>query len=214
MRARSRIAVAIAAAGLMVLGTGGMTAAQAVARPGVSAPSGLEGTRAVQLTLSQLTREVLDRVREDYPTVTTLMLASGESPSGPTRDMSDVTQWEFVLNNSEQGAVGSVDVKADLDGAIFSVTTHAQRWGGVQPIALPVAMDPAEAYAILVEAGHTDAYQFVSLVKPLVANAHLQYHFSNIRGGSIGYAVNTDEPHTVSPILGSGLGGLEPPTEC
>jgi hypothetical protein len=217
VRVRNGLACVIAAASLAVLGTGGMTAAQAAVRSGTSSPSHAEATRAAQLTLEQLTSEVMARVHSEYPTVTTLMLASGESPSGPTTTMTDVTQWEYVINNSTQGAIGSVDVKADLDGTIASVTTHAQRWGGVQPIALPVTMDPTEAYAILVEAGDGGPYQFVSLVKPLIANAHVQYHFSNMRGGSEGWAVNTDEPHTVSPILGgalgSTLGGFEP-TGC
>jgi len=89
---------------------------------------------------------------------------------------------------------------------ISGITSHAQQWGGVLPITLPVGLDPAEAYRILAEAGHPDAFQFVSLVKPLVADPHPQYHFSDTRGGSEGFAVNTDVPHIVQPILGGTLG--------
>lgn len=214
MRIRTSIGCAFAALGLTVLGGGGgLSAAQAAEPLGVSSPAGAQTRAATQLTLAELTDAVLAQVKAQYPTVTTLMLASGESPSGPTTDMAQVTQWEFVVNNSVAGPVGSVDVQADLDGTVSGITPHAQRWGGVLAIGLPITMEPAEAYAILVAAGHPEPYQYVSLVKPLVADPHVQYHFSTTRGGSQGFSVNTDVPHTVAPILGGTLGEPEPP-EC
>lgn len=209
MRVRNGLVSVVAAVSLAVLGTGGVSVAHAAGPSGTAPSSGRAAVAACQLTLAQLTSKVMAEVQAQYPSVTTLMLASGESPTGPTTVMTDVTHWEFVINNSAEGAVGSVDVLADLDGTISGMTTNAQRWGGVLPIIPPVTMEPTEAYSILQAAGHTDAYQFVSLVKPLVADPHLQYHFSNTLGGQ-GYAVNTDVPHTVAPILPGALGALEP----
>ena len=206
MTIRMRLGCTVAALTLAALGGGSLSAAQAAVPQGASSPVRSLTAPAHRLTLQTLTRVVLERVRAEYPTVTTLMLASGESPSGPTRDMAQVSKWEFVVNNSQPGPVGSVDVKADLDGSISAVTPHAQRWGGVLPLDPPVPLSPAEAYRILVAAGHDQPFQFVSLVKPLVAHPHTQYHFSDRLGGSEGWAVNVYHPHTVSPILGGSLG--------
>ena len=210
---RKTLGCTVAALGLAVLG-GALSPAQAatthtVPTLGVTHQA---AHRANQLTLSQLTDKVLEHVQAAYPTVSTLMLASGESPSGPTTDMAKVTRWDFVLNNSVAGPIGSVEVAADLDGTVSGITPHAQRWGGVLPISLPITLQPAEAYAILAGAGHADAFQFVSLVKPLVPDARTQYHFSNVRGGSQGWAVDMNKPHEVRPILGAdaGLGALQP----
>ncbi|GAA2139421.1 hypothetical protein GCM10009760_21660 [Kitasatospora kazusensis] len=223
MRLRTSLACTVAALSFAAMAGGGAGAAQAAAPRTALAPVGSAvpagaGLRAsavrAQLTLAQLTDKVLAQVKAQYPTVTTLMLASGEAPGGPTTDMAQVTQWEFVVNNTAQGPVGSVDVEADLGGTVSGITTHAQRWGGVLPITLPITMDPTEAYGIVATAGHPGPYQFVALVKPLVAGPHLQYHFSNVRGGNQGYSVNTDEPHTVSPIGGGATLGAPEPPEC
>ena len=206
MTIRMSLGCTVAALTLAALGGSGLSTAQAAVPSRTASPVGSQTVAAQRLTLPLLAQEVLERVRTEYPTVTTLMLASGESPSGPTRDMAQVSSWEFVVNNSAQGPIGSVDVRADLDGSISAITPHAQRWGGVLPISLPITMDPAEAYRILVAAGHDDPFQYVSLVKPLVADPHEQYHFSDRLGSGDGWAVNVDEPHTVSPILGGSLG--------
>lgn len=209
MRIRKTLGCTVAALGLAVLG-GALSPAQAATGHPATTLGGTRQAahRAAQLTLAQLTDVVLEHVQAEYPTVSTLMLASGESPSGPTTDMARVTRWDFVLNNSVAGPIGSVEVAADLDGAVSGIRTHAQRWGGVLPITLPITLQPAEAYDILAGAGHADAFRFVSLVKPLVPDARTQYHFSNMRGGSQGWAVDMNPPHKVRPILGRGLGSL------
>ena len=206
---RKTLGCTVAALGLAVLG-GALSPAQAATTHHNTHRAAQRAAAAAQLTLAQLTDEVLEHVQAEYPTVTQLMLASGESPSGPTTDMAKVTHWDFVINNSVAGAVGSVEVAADLNGTVGGIRTHAQRWGGVLPINLPITLQPAEAYDILAGAGHAEAFQFVSLVKPLVPDARTQYHFSNVRGGSQGWAVDMNPPHEVRPILGSGLGSLEP----
>ncbi|WP_052070251.1 hypothetical protein [Streptacidiphilus albus] len=206
---RKTLGCTVAALGLAVLG-GALSPAQAATARHTTHRTAERAAAADQLTLAQLTDKVLEHVQAEYPTVTTLMLASGESPSGPTTDMAKVTRWDFVLNNSVAGAIGSVEVAADLDGTVSGIRTNAQRWGGVLPIDLPITLQPAEAYDILAGAGHAEAFQFVSLVKPLVPDARTQYHFSNVRGGSQGWAVDMNRPHEVRPILGSGLGSLEP----
>ncbi|MGW1073671.1 hypothetical protein [Streptomyces sp. NPDC002537] len=201
MKLGKRFVAPVAVCALAATGVIGAGAAQAAPQaPHPVTASAQRTVRVVdELSLDQLTELVTDRVRLEYPGAK-LMLADGSSPTGPTRDMSRVTDWRFVFNTG-QSAVRSVEITAKLDGEIGSLVTHRSPWGGVMVIDEPVDLTPAEAYDILRDAGHGQAFQYVSLVKPLVFKPHLQYHFSGIRGGCDGYAVNVDN-HAVNRICG------------
>ncbi|MFF1630316.1 hypothetical protein [Streptomyces sp. NPDC058272] len=147
--------------------------------------------------LSQLLEKATAPVKAEYPKAD-LMLAEGEAPGGPTSKMADVTDWRFVFNtNADQPrAKKSVEISGNLDGAVGRMKGNATPWAGVMPISTQKLMSPSDAYNVL----KTDqAYQYVSLVKPLNADPHLQYHFSKTRGGCDGFAVNTDDG-SVNPI--------------
>ncbi|MQY10207.1 hypothetical protein SRB5_03140 [Streptomyces sp. RB5] len=202
MKLRNSVAAVIIACGLAATGIAGAGAAQAVspaAAPTVSVRH--EAKTADQLSLQQLLDVVADEVRDTFPNAT-LMVADGSSPSGKTQDMSQVTDWRLVYNtNDSTSRIKSLELHATLEGEIDQPIYHTSPWGGVLPITAEVGLTPEEAYTILQDAGHGDAYQYVALVKPLVAQPHLQYHFSNIRGGCDGYAVNVDDL-AVNPICG------------
>jgi hypothetical protein len=200
MKLRSRLAAIVVACGLAAGGIVGAGAAQAV--PPAAAVSVRHEMRAAdQLSLQQLLDAVADEVHYLFPQAT-LMVANGSSPSGKTKDMSQVTDWRLVYNTNDTASrIKSLEVHATLEGEIVGTIYHTSPWGGVLPITGEVGLTPEEAYAILQDAGHTGAYQYVALVKPLVARPHLQYHFSNIRGGCDGYAVNVDD-FAVNPICG------------
>ncbi|MFI1801232.1 hypothetical protein ACH427_28345 [Streptomyces sp. NPDC020379] len=156
-----------------------------------------EGARA-ELSLLDLIGRATNRVRESDPQAV-LMVAAGDSPSGPTRDMAEVTHWRFVFNNRDNS---SAEISGDLDGTLGPVTEHKSRWVGALPVDEEITMTPAQAYDRLVDAGHGDAFRYVSLVKPMGTPPwHLQYHFSNHPGGCDGYAVFVGSGG-VSPICG------------
>ncbi|MFE4590543.1 hypothetical protein [Streptomyces laurentii] len=198
MRLRISVAAVVAACGLAAGGIAGAGPAQAVTP---AAPVSLRHQEkyADQLCLWQLIDLVTAQVHETYPDAT-LMLADGSSPSGPTTDMSKVTDWVLIYNTNTPGSsVQALEIHATLEGEIDEPVPHTVPWGGTLPITERVSLSPAKAYAVLKEAGHGDAYEFVSLLRPLVPQSHLQYHFSHTRGGCDGYAVNVDDL-AVSPI--------------
>lgn len=200
MKFRNGVAVLIAACGFSLTGISGAGAAQAVTPPAAVRAVPFAALRAdQQLTLQELLDRATHKVRGTYPNAS-LMLADGSSPTGPTRDMEKVTDWVLVYNTNDP----SIPVKAlklftDLEGDISAPELLNSPWGGVSRIPDQVGLSPELAYEILDYAGHGDAYEFVSLLKPLVANPHLQYHFSNRRGGCDGYAVFVDT-YAVTPI--------------
>lgn len=199
MKLRRSVAVLVAACGLSVTGIAGAGAAQAVTPSGgpVAIARALRGEE--QLSLQQLLDLATHKVRGTYPNAS-LMLADGASPTGSTRNMEDVTDWRLVYNtNDASSQVKSLELYTTLEGEISHPVLHNQPWGGVVRIPDQVGLSPDLAYSILMAAGHDDPYQYVSLVKPLIANPHLQYHFSNIRGGCDGFAVNVDD-FAVNPI--------------
>jgi hypothetical protein len=203
MRLRIGFVSAAIACGLAVTGFAGASAARAV----TPAPAHVHSAPAAphqaveQLTLQQLLDLTRVEVHDLFPSAT-LMLADGSSPSGPTRDMTQVTAWRLIYNTNDAASrIKSLEIHANLDGQLNQPIYHTLPWGGVEPIRHEIGLSPEQAYAILVRAGHDNAYQYVSLVKPLVFNPQLQYHFSNIRGGCDGFAVNVDG-HAVNPICG------------
>ncbi|GHC70458.1 hypothetical protein [Streptomyces cinnamoneus] len=203
MKLKARLVAPVAACAFVATGMLGAGAAQAAVPvvPVAAGPAAHVAQGVAQLSLQQLTELVTLRVHLEYPNAK-LMLADGSAPGGRTQDVSKVTDWRFVFNTADrQSAVKSVQVKATLNGEVGPLTTYRAPWGGVAAIDGPTYLSPAQAYDILKRAGHGDAYQYVSLVKPLVAKPHLQYHFSNIRGGCDGYAVNVDD-QVVNPICG------------
>ncbi|MBR7835439.1 hypothetical protein KDL01_19345 [Actinospica durhamensis] len=203
MKIKNILAATVVAGALATTGILGAGAAQAATPLRAAAPAATlaELRDAHQLTLLELIDVVRYDVRESFPT-STLMLADGASPSGPTTDMYKVTDWRFVFNtNDPTSRIKSLQVNATLAGAIQPPTYYTAPWGGVASIPDWVGMSPELAYHILRTAGHGNAYQYVSLLKPLVANPQLQYHFSNIRGGCDGFAVNVNDG-VVQPICG------------
>ena len=201
MKIRNLIAATLLAGGLATTGLVGSGAAQA-ATSATATVAALSQLRAAdQLSLRQLLDVVGYEVRMSFPKAT-LMVAEGSSPSGPTTDMAEVTDWRLVYNTNDPASpVKSLEVRATLAGAIDAPTYHGSPWGGVVSIPDQVAMSPEEAYHLLRAAGYGYPFQYVSLVKPLVAQPRLQYHFSNIRGGCDGYSV-TVEDGAVQPICG------------
>jgi hypothetical protein len=203
MRLKNSVVSAVVAVGLAVTGFAGASAAQAVTKTSRTAPAAPSAPSASneQLTLQQLLDLTRTEVHDLFPNAT-LMLADGSSPTGPTRDMTQVTDWHLVYNTNDAASrIKSIELFAYLDGQINEPIYRTQPWGGVLPIRHEIGLSPEEAYAILVRAGHGNAYKYVSLVKPLVFRPELQYHFSNIRGGCDGFAVNVDG-HAVNPICG------------
>ncbi|WP_438489956.1 hypothetical protein [Streptomyces sp. S186] len=199
MKLRNSLAVVIVACGLAVTGVAGTGAAQAATPASASVAHGVKA--ADQLSLQQLLDAAADEVHMTFPNAT-LMVADGSSPSGKTQDMSQVTDWRLVYNTNDGASrIKSIELHATLEGEIDQPVYHTSSWAGVMPITDQAGLTPDEAYTVLQDAGHGDAYQYVSLVKPLVARPHLQYHFSNIRGGCDGYAVNVDDL-AVNPICG------------
>ncbi|PNE36989.1 hypothetical protein [Streptomyces noursei] len=199
MKLGNSVAAVIVACGLAVTGIAGTGAAQAATPASASVGQGAKA--ADQLSLQQLLDAAADEVHMTFPKAT-LMVADGSSPSGKTQDMSQVTDWRLVYNTGDgTSRIKSIELHATLEGEIDQPIYHTSSWAGVMPINGQAGLTPDEAYGILQDAGLGDAYQYVSLVKPLVARPHLQYHFSNIRGGCDGYAVNVDDL-AVNPICG------------
>ncbi|GAA2717065.1 MULTISPECIES: hypothetical protein [Streptomyces] len=154
-----------------------------------------------QLSLPQLIERATAKVRSMYPQAM-LMVAEGDAPDGPTRDMAKVSHWRFVLNNRDNS---SAEISGNLDGTLGPVLRHGSRWIGVLAIDEPLTMTPAAAYERLAAAGHGTAYRYVSLVKPLGTPPwRLQYHFSGHPGGCDGYAVFVASGG-VAPICGPSL---------
>jgi hypothetical protein len=197
MKLRHGVALLVAACGFSMTGIAGAGAAQAVAPPSAAAVSAHD-VRWAQMPLQQLLDLATHKVKGTFPDAT-LMLADGSSPTGPTRDMDQVTDWRLIYNTNDGGAVKSLELYTTLEGEISHPVFRNQPWGGVVSIPADIGISPDLAYSILQDAGHRDAYQYVSLVKPLIAHPHLQYHFSNIRGGCDGFAVNVDD-FAVNPI--------------
>ena len=198
MRLRNGAAAVAVTCGLAVTGIAGAGAAQAVT-PTTAAVKSAPHKSVQQMSLQQMLDVVRHQVQSSYPAAT-LMVAAGDSPSGKTKDMSKVTDWQLVYNtNDSSSEIQSVEVHATLQGDIGKQIPHTQPWGGVMAVRDEIGMTPEKAYSILQSAGYHDAYQYVSVVKPLVADARLQYHFSNTPGGCDGYAVNVDN-RAVNPI--------------
>ncbi|MFK0289804.1 hypothetical protein ACIQU6_04825 [Streptomyces sp. NPDC090442] len=201
MKLRNGVAAVVVACGLAVTGIAGTGAAQATTPASAATPVSHGVKTADQLSLQQLLDAAADEVHTTFPHAT-LMVADGSSPSGKTQDMSQVTDWRLVYNtNNSASRIKSLELHATLGGEIDQPIYHTSSWAGVMPITDQAGLTPDEAYSILQDAGHGAAYQYVSLVKPLVARPHLQFHFSNIRGGCDGYAVNVDDL-AVNPICG------------
>jgi hypothetical protein len=200
MRLRNGIASAILACGLTLTGIAGAGAARAEA-PTTAAMQPAPQAAVEALTLQQLLDLTRIEVHDLFPDAT-LMLADGSSPTGPTTDMTQVTDWRLIYNtNDSRSRIKSLEIDANLDGQINQPIYHTLPWGGVLDIRREIGLSPEEAYKVLQAAGHGNAYQYVALVKPLVFNPQLQYHFSNIRGGCDGFAVNVDNL-AVNPICG------------
>lgn len=201
MKIRKIVAAMLVAGGLATTGLVGAGAAQAATSATTTVASLSQLRAADQLSLRQLLDVVGFEVRITFPNAT-LMVAEGGSPTGPTTDIANVTDWRLVYNTNDAAArVKSLEIHATLAGQIDAPIYHTAPWGGVVSIPDQVAMSPEQAYRILRDAGHGSAFQYVSLVKPLVAQPRLQYHFSNIRGGCDGYSVNVDDG-LVQPICG------------
>jgi hypothetical protein len=199
MKLRNGVAVLVAVCGFSLTGVSGAGAAQAVTPRAAVPAAAVNALRGEQLTLQELLDRATHKVRGTYPNAS-LMLADGSSPTGPTRDMDEVTDWVLVYNTNDPGIpVKSLSLYTDLGGDISHVVPHNAPWGGVARIPDQIGLTPDLAYSILDYAGHGDAYEYVSLLKPLVANPHLQYHFSHHRAGCDGYAVNVDD-YAVNPI--------------
>ena len=201
MKIRNIVAAMLVAGGLATTGLVGTGAAQAATSATATVASLSQLRAADQLSLRQLLDVVGFEVRLTFPNAT-LMVAEGSSPTGPTSDIADVTDWRLVYNTNDDAArVKSLEIHATLAGQIDAPVYHTSQWGGVVAIPDQVGMSPEQAYRILRDAGHGHPYQYVSLVKPLVAQPRLQYHFSNIPGGCDGYSVNVDDGY-VQPICG------------
>ncbi|MEV4442279.1 hypothetical protein AB0K09_25385 [Streptomyces sp. NPDC049577] len=181
-----------------------LAAALGLALPALPAASAHSADRTgARLSLAELTERATAKVRPDHPQAV-LMVAEGDAPAGPTRDMSRVSHWRFVFNDRGNS---SAEVSGDLDGTLGPVRVHGSRWVGALPIEEKVTMTPAEAYARLTAAGHGDAFRYVSLVKPMGTPPwRLQYHFSHHPGGCDGYAVFVTDGGT-APICGAASAG-------
>ncbi len=201
MKIRKIVAATVVAGALATSGIVGSAAAQAATATAVSVTARPDVRAANELTLLQLLDVVRYEVRMRFPSAT-LMVAEGRSPSGPTTDMAKVTDWQLVYNTNDASTpVKSLQIHATLAGEIDAPVYHSVPWGGVVAIPDRVGMSPEIAYSLLRQAGHGNPYAYVSLVKPLIANPRLQYHFSQTQGGCDGYAVNVDDGY-VQPICG------------
>lgn len=201
MKIRHIVAAMLVAGGLATTGLVGTGAAQAATSATATVASLSQFRAADQLSLLQLLDVVRYDVRATFPNAR-LMVAEGSSPNGPTTDIADVTDWRLIYNTYDSASrVKSLEVHATLAGEIDAPIYHTAPWGGVVAIPDQVGMSPEDAYRILREAGYGRPYQYVALVKPLVAQPRLQYHFSNIPGGCDGYSVSVDDGF-VQPICG------------
>ncbi|MFF3748667.1 hypothetical protein [Streptomyces kronopolitis] len=189
--------IAFSIPGLLLAGINGGSV-QAATLP-VSSVEAATTQQAAADDLAKMIRIVTRKVNEGHPTGTQFMLAQGTAPTGPTTDMSEFTQWYFVFNTDDSH---TIEVQASIDGEVRSISERPGHWGGVMPIGVSPKMSMQDAYALIQAAGYAKGFQFVSLVKPLIAEPHLQYHFENeFAGSGRGYAVNIDSG-TVSPIFG------------
>lgn len=69
---------------------------------------------ARQLTLQELLDAVRYEVHDLFPAAT-LMVAQGTSPSGSTKDMLNVTDWQLVYNTNDAASrIKSLQVHATL----------------------------------------------------------------------------------------------------
>jgi hypothetical protein len=200
MKLRNAVGAVVVAWGLAVTGTAGSGAAQAVTPASTAAAGSVRpGVKAAEPSLQQLLDTATDEVRATFPNAT-LVLADGSSPNGPTQDMRQVTDWRLVYNTDDLASrTKRLEFHAALQGEIGQPIDYTGPWEGVLPISDWIGMTPEEAYSVLRDAGHGGAYQYISLLKPLAPLMHLQYHFSNVRGGCDGYAVNVDD-FVVRPI--------------
>ncbi|MFI2458289.1 hypothetical protein [Streptomyces sp. NPDC019539] len=191
------IAVVITVTGVQAAG---VPPASAVHSPHLST---VENRATNQITLQELLDRVSVVVHNSFPKAE-LLVASGESPSGPTRDMSHVTDWRFIYSTGADLGIKTVEVRATLSGQISRPINYKASWRGALPFRGSISLTPTDAYNILQEMGHREAYKYVALVTPLVGEQRRQYHFNRqIEGGCDGYAVGIDD-HIAGPICDGG----------
>jgi len=117
MKIRNILAATVLAAGLAAGGIAGAGPAQAAISADTAiakAVASSEVRDARQLTLQELLGTVRYEVHDLFPAAT-LMVAQGSSPSGSTKDMLNVTDWQLVYNTNDAASrIKSLQVHATL----------------------------------------------------------------------------------------------------
>src|SRR5215211_7807678 len=97
-----------------------------------------------------LTNIALRLVREQYPEAR-LYEAEGRSSTGPTTNVEDINQWQFIF---EAGAVGTAFIRTTEWGEFGPVTYSKYSWGASVVIPWPIDMDITEAAQLKQNAGY------------------------------------------------------------
>ena len=116
-------------------------------------------------------QQVIDQVHQEYPNAY-LVEGDGQSPSGPTHDIADVTSWRFVLNDTRDAAhpfviFAQVDLNAGWNATL---TTKPSVWVGSNVLTKPTPMTPAQAAQLLQQNGYDGAYQYVTYRQPIAGS--------------------------------------------
>lgn len=170
MKSRWLVKTAVAVVAVAGLGWTAAPVAQAAALPPVGGTSTSNPAGTVKALFSTagfqaLVDSVAAQVHARYPDAQ-LMEVDGRSPSGKTMSITDVTQWRFDYNATQDGKLIVVFATVNLPSWTASLSVQGGVWVGSDPLTDPVAMSPFKASLLLRIAGYHQPYQFVTYRQP------------------------------------------------
>ncbi|MGP3991567.1 hypothetical protein [Streptomyces sp. 3N207] len=202
MKMKSAVVAAVVVCGLSMPASAVGASVTTEPTPSPAAAGPAQPPSHAATALDELADKATRKVQEKYPDAV-LWVASGESPQGPTRDMSKMTKWIFVYNTMEEEGPASVRVLADIDGTMEEPEEYDHPFWGVAPIGTTrVGMTLDQAFERLKQAESDSKYQFTALVRPYDEEggetADREWRFNNGYHGACGLGVNVENGN-VSP---------------
>ena len=106
---------------------------------------------------------VTDQVRAEYPGAALVFVDSASAV--PTKQVKDLTGWEFVFNAVVGSKAKVVTATVTLPSWTAQIRSEDGVFTGVYPITTPVAVSPFEASVRLRTAGYRGAFERISLYR-------------------------------------------------